>query len=65
MENFTFTFKLEEINLILEALGNIAYKKSVKVIAGIHEQAEAQQKAKQEEEVPQKGSKAVKGELVD
>jgi hypothetical protein len=64
MENFTFTFKLEEINLILEALGNVAYKKSVKVIAGIHEQAEAQQKAKQEE-VPQKGSKSVKGELVD
>lgn len=64
MENFTFTFKLEEINLILEALGNVAYKKSVKVIAGIHEQAEAQQKAKQEEG-SQKGSKAVKGELVD
>lgn len=64
MENFTFTFKLEEINLILEALGNVAYKKSVKVIAGIHEQAEAQQKAKQEEG-SQKGSKTVKGELVD
>jgi hypothetical protein len=59
MENFTLTLTVEEINTILEALGNVAYKKSVKVIAKIHEQASEQQKAEE------KSVKKVEGKLVD
>lgn len=50
--NLNFTFSVDEANVILEGLGELAAKKSMGLIAKIKSEAETQMKETPESKVP-------------